>query len=135
MPSKITVCITRSTDVTKIFLLLIAVAAVIMIAGCIRKAPAPVKPRSVIIDVRTPAEQQETGYIMGAVLIEHTAIADEIKKAVPDTRTPIVLYCRSGRRAETAKGSLNSLGYKDVTNLGGLEDAAKALSIPVVKVK
>ncbi len=120
---------------TKIFLLLIAVAAVVMIAGCIRKAPTFVKPRSVIIDVRTPAEQQETGYIMGAVLIEHTAIADEIKKAVPDTRTPIVLYCRSGRRAGMAKSALNSIGYKDVTNLGGLEDAAKALSIPVVKVK
>ena len=120
---------------TRIMSLISIAAAVAAAAGCTHKAPTPVKPRTVIIDVRTQDEQQETGYIMGAMLIEHTAIHTEIKNSVPDTRTPIILYCRSGRRAEMAKSTLNSLGYKDVVNLGALENAAKELSIPVVKVK
>lgn len=119
----------------RILLLTAAFALIAILAGCVRKVQSYVKPRSVIIDVRTPAEQQETGYIMGALLIEHSSIHTEIKNAVPDTRTPLVLYCRSGRRAEMAKNTLNSIGYKDVVNLGSLENASKTLNIPVVKVK
>jgi phage shock protein E len=110
-------------------------SAALFSGGCASKDASLVKPRQVVIDVRTPAEQQETGYIMGALLMEHTTIHTEIKKAVPDTATPIAVYCRSGRRAEMAKSTLNSIGYSDVTNLGGLEEAAKTLSAPVVKLK
>ena len=69
---------------TRILSLISIAAAVAAAAGCTHKAPSPVKPRTVIIDVRTQDEQQETGYIMGAMLIEHTAIHTEIKNSVPD---------------------------------------------------
>ena len=119
----------------KVLFLTVILTLVTILGGCMQKNTSLVKPRQVIIDVRTPAEQQESGYIMGALLLEHTIINEEIKKAVPDTNTPIALYCRSGRRADMAKQTLNSIGYNDVVNLGGLEDAAKTLGIPVVKVK
>jgi phage shock protein E len=34
----------------------------------------------------------------------------------------IILYCRSGGRAGSAKQMLESAGYKKVTNAGGLTD-------------
>ena len=45
----------------------------------------------------------------------------------------IYLYCRSGRRSQIAKGTLDKLGYKDVVNLGALEDAAKAMKLKIIK--
>ena len=90
---------------------------------------------TVIIDVRTPAEQQQTGYIAGAVGIIHTEIHTYIKKIAPDKRTPLAVYCRSGRRSAMASEVLRKLGYGNVTDLGGFEDARRKLSLPTVKVK
>ena len=119
----------------KILLSALALSLIAVSGCCAKKSASFVKPRQVLIDVRTPAEQQETGYIMGAILLEHTTIHTEIKKAVPDTATPIALYCRSGGRAKMAKSTLNALGYRDVVNLGGMQEAAKNLGAPVVKIK
>lgn len=35
---------------------------------------------------------------------------------------PIVVYCRSGRRASKAEETLKSKGYKTVLNAGGFDD-------------
>jgi len=45
----------------------------------------------------------------------------------------IYVYCRSGRRSQIAKGTLEKMGYKDVRNLGSLEDAAKTMKLKIVK--
>jgi phage shock protein E len=37
--------------------------------------------------------------------------------------TPIYLYCAVGGRAEKARQSLQALGYTNVTNVGGLDNA------------
>jgi rhodanese-related sulfurtransferase len=37
------------------------------------------------------------------------------------------VYCRTGHRSHLAKEALKKLGYKDVVDLGPLEDAAKIL--------
>ena len=74
-----------------------------------------------MIDVRT-LEEFESGHIEDSSNIEWqeiSSITDTINK---DQK--IYLYCRSGRRSQNATNILIDLGYKDVTNLGGIKDAA-----------
>jgi len=74
-----------------------------------------------VIDVRT-LEEFESGHIEDSSNIEWqeiSSITDNINK---DQK--IYLYCRSGRRSQNATDILIDLGYKDVTNLGGIKDAA-----------
>ena len=86
----------------------------------------------ILIDTRTP-EEYAAGHLRGAVLIPHNRILAEIEANAPDHSAKIVLYCRSGRRAETARGVLMAEGYSDVENLGGLEDAAAKLHLEIVR--
>ncbi len=80
---------------------------------------------AVLLDVRSPEEFAE-GHVDGAVNIPHTDVqsrAAEIEALTGGNKDkPIVVYCRSGRRAETAKQTLGGLGYGRVTNLGGVDD-------------
>lgn len=76
----------------------------------------------VIIDVRTPAEY-DAGHVAGAVLIPHEQIGERIAAVVADKGTPIALYCASGRRAGIAQQTLHAMGYTNVENVGGLDQA------------
>ncbi len=40
---------------------------------------------------------------------------------------PVIVFCRSGRRAGKAKEMLEQKGYTNVLNAGGLTDLTKAL--------
>jgi len=115
------------------------------LCGCGSQAPAPIGPASeqsdavgtglgsttVLLDVRS-AEEYASGHLKGAVNIPHDRILELIGTAASDKSTPIILYCRSGRRADTALNALKSAGYEDVVNYGGLEDAGARLDLPVV---
>lgn len=94
-----------------------------------------VPPSEILIDVRTPEERKEYGYISGSVCVVHTEIHTQIGEIVPDKSTPVGVYCRSGRRSAMAADVLKQIGYKNVTDYGGFEQAQKKLSLPVVKVK
>lgn len=75
----------------------------------------------IVIDVRTP-EEFNAGHIEESSNVEWeiiSSIIDEVKK---DQK--IYLYCRSGRRSQKATDILIDLGYEDVTNLGGIKEAA-----------
>lgn len=78
-----------------------------------------------LLDVRTPAEFAER-HVEGAVNIpveEIAARVSEVEKlAGGDKNKPIVVYCKSGRRAAQAKKALMEAGFLQVTNLGGLSD-------------
>lgn len=89
-----------------------------------------VKP--LIIDVRTEAEWND-GHIEGAILIPYELIGERIGAATKDKSKRIYVYCRSGRRSKIAKENLEKLQYKDVINLGPLEDAAKTMKLKIVK--
>lgn len=81
------------------------------------------------IDVRS-AEEYHTARVSGAVNIPYTEIAGRIGEVTEDKDALIYVYCRSGRRSGIAKDTLESAGFTNVTNLGGLQDAqAKALEI------
>jgi len=80
---------------------------------------------ALLLDVRT-REEFEKGHLGGAVLVPHTELEgrlDEVAKQVDGKSShPIVVYCRSGKRAGTAKEILLKAGYTQVTNLGGMSD-------------
>jgi phage shock protein E len=88
--------------------------------------------KTLIIDVRTEAEWNE-GHIEGAILIPYELIGERIGAATNDKSRRIYVYCRSGRRSQIAKGNLEKLGYKDVVNLGSLQDAAKTMKRKIIK--
>ena len=84
----------------------------------------PEKAKGVWIDVRS-AEEFNAGHLQDAVNIPHDQILARIQAVSPDKNAPVNLYCRSGRRAETALTELKNAGYTNVTNHGGYEDLVK----------
>ena len=86
----------------------------------------------IIIDVRTEAEWNN-GHLKGAILIPYQLIGERIGTVVKDKSKWIYVYCRTGRRAKIAKETLEKMGYKNVVNLGSLEDAAKTMKQEIVK--
>lgn len=78
------------------------------------------------IDVRSAGEFNG-GNIAGAHNIPHTEIIDGVAKLNLDKDAEILLYCRSGRRAGFALEQLNKLGYTNVKNIGGFNDAQNYL--------
>jgi phage shock protein E len=74
-----------------------------------------------VIDVRTVAEFKD-GHHPDAVHLPHTTILDGKGFDTLDKTNPVVLYCRSGGRAEQAKNYLAAQGFSNVKNLGGIND-------------
>lgn len=89
-----------------------------------QSAVQPEKAKGVWIDVRS-AEEFNAGHLQDAVNIPHDQILARIQAVSPDKKAPVNLYCRSGRRAETALTELKNAGYTNVTNHGGYEDLVK----------
>ena len=89
-----------------------------------QSAVQPEKAKGIWIDVRS-AEEFNAGHLQDAVNIPHDQILARIQAVSPDKNAPVNLYCRSGRRAETALTELKNAGYTNVTNHGGYEDLVK----------
>ena len=81
---------------------------------------------AVLLDVRQ-ADEFNAGHIDGAVLVPHDTIAEKIGAVVPDKNIPVYVYCRSGRRSAIAVEAMEKLGYTDLTDLGGMDEAKKRL--------
>tara|TARA_B100000530_G_scaffold119507_1_gene74461 strand:- start:70 stop:381 length:312 start_codon:yes stop_codon:yes gene_type:complete len=79
----------------------------------------------IIIDVRTPQEF-ESGHVESAINIEWQDIALVENSTNKDIR--IFLYCRSGNRSQKATDILIDIGYKDVINLGSVNEASEFLN-------
>ena len=75
----------------------------------------------IVIDVRT-SQEFKAGHIEDSSNVEWEVISSIIDEVKKDQQ--IYLYCRSGRRSQNATNILIDLGYEDVTNLGGIKDAA-----------
>lgn len=88
-------------------------------------------PAARLIDVRTPAEFTE-GHVQGAVNIDVSADDFGSRIATLDKETPYSIYCRSGNRSAVAAEIMRNAGFVNVVDLGSVEDAAKALALPVV---
>ena len=85
---------------------------------------------SIIIDVRTPQEF-ESGHVESAINIEWQDIALVENSTNKDNR--IFLYCRSGNRSQKATDILIDIGYKDVINLGSVNEASEFLNKKITR--
>lgn len=79
----------------------------------------PDSDKALLIDVRSAAEYK-SGRLNGALNIPRDRIAHEIPFIAPEKSHPIILYCRSGKRAALAEEALTGLGYDNVFNLNEL---------------
>lgn len=79
----------------------------------------------IIIDVRTKGEY-ERGHIEGALLHD---IMDMMQGVYPDLPKDekIVLYCESGNRSMMAKNFMESAGYTNVIDGGGMDELQRNL--------
>ena len=70
----------------------------------------------VVIDVREPKEFQ-SGHVGGAFNIPPSQLmqgAPQLSDIPKDSN--IIVYCRTGSRSKVAMNTLNTLGYKNITN-------------------
>ena len=73
-----------------------------------------------LLDVREEAEYI-TGHAVGAELLPVDEINRESAAAViPSANSPVMVYCRSGRRSARAAHVLEELGYREIYDMGGL---------------
>ena len=85
------------------------------------------QPNAVLIDVRT-SKEFAAGALPDALHIPHFRIAEGIAAVAPDKDTPIVVYCRSGRRSSIAQERRLEMGYRQVINAGGYQDFGERLA-------
>ncbi|MCL2398299.1 MAG: rhodanese-like domain-containing protein [Defluviitaleaceae bacterium] len=71
-----------------------------------------------LIDVRTSSEYQR-GHIANSINIPLSNIRD-ILRIAPDKNTLISVCCKSGMRSAQARDILLSMGYRNVTDIGGI---------------
>ena len=78
-----------------------------------------------VIDVRSDQEWQQ-GHAHGALHIPLAELPRRLPHEVPARDTPILFYCRTGRRAHQAATVAQELGYSTVYYLrdGSYEDLA-----------
>lgn len=73
-----------------------------------------------ILDVREE-EEYVTGHAEGAVLFPVDEInEDSAGEVIPSKDTPLLVYCRSGKRSDMAVCTLCRLGYRRIYNIGSL---------------
>lgn len=73
----------------------------------------------ILLDVRTQ-EEYDGGHIKDSVLIPVDKLKGGAENKLKDKEAVIFVYCRSGNRSTTAANILVELGYKNVYNLGGI---------------
>src|SRR5262245_18829575 len=74
--------------------------------------------RFTLIDVREDSEWAN-GHIPGALHLGKGVIERDIEAKVPDTATPLVLYCGGGQRSALAVDALQKMGYTNVISMDG----------------
>lgn len=84
---------------------------------------------ALILDVRTQGEFS-SGHIPGAVNIPHDELASRLSELESESDRPLVVYCRSGKRAGLASSVLLEAGYTNVLHLEGDMNAWQANGRP-----
>ena len=83
-----------------------------------------------VLDVRSAAEFND-GHIAGAINVPHLEIDSHIQQ-LKAIKKPLVVHCRSGRRAITAEASLAKHGITNFVHLDGDIKGWKANNLPLV---
>lgn len=123
---------TLSARLVTVFAAIVAIFSLTLsLSGCSSQS-VDMNTVTAVIDVRTPAEFAE-GHLDGAVNIswEDPTFADQV--ASLDKNGVYVLYCRSGNRAGQALEAMKSMGFANLTNAGGVDEASALTGISVVQ--
>lgn len=88
----------------------------------------------ILLDVRT-VEEFEEAHIPKALNIPHKELAQRLAELSGAKNTQIVIYCRSGRRAEVAKQVLVKAGFNHLDHLSGDFNEWTSNSLPTTKGK
>lgn len=72
----------------------------------------------IVLDVRT-AEEYASGHLPDAINIDVTAADFESKLAELDPGTTYAVYCKTGRRSQTALATMSDAGFTSVADLAG----------------
>ena len=77
---------------------------------------------AILVDVRTK-DEFNSGYIENSLNIDYLSNDFYENAKMLDKNTPIILYCRSGKRSSMSANKLAKLGFKEIYNLeGGILD-------------
>src|SRR5262245_3517548 len=87
-----------------------------------------------MIDVRTPAEFA-SGHISGSYNVPLPDLPEHRKELTATAAGPVVLICRSGRRADTASHHRHGAALDDVHVLAGGVQAWEASGGPLVRLE
>jgi rhodanese-related sulfurtransferase len=68
-----------------------------------------------VVDVRTP-EEFSAGHVPGALNIPHDQMASRHGEIGPPS-TPVLVYCKSGRRTEIATRTLREKGFSAIYDM------------------
>ena len=71
------------------------------------------------VDVREP-DEFAVGHIPGAKLLPLGDVLTRAEEVMPDKNAQWLIYCRTGRRSADAVQKLESLGYTNLRDLGGI---------------
>jgi rhodanese-related sulfurtransferase len=71
-----------------------------------------------LVDVREDSEWA-ADHLPGAIHLGKGVIERDIEKTIPDTGTPIILYCGGGFRSALAADNLQKMGYTNVISMDG----------------
>lgn len=74
----------------------------------------------ILIDVRTP-EEFEQSHVENSINIPMNTILYEIENQIKNKEQLIFLICRTGRRTKTSAILMQSKGYTNVYDIGGVE--------------
>ncbi len=108
----------------------IALATCIFALAAAAAGPAAIEPKALVeriawadqslfvLDVRTPAEYA-AGHLPGAVNIPHGELAARIAELSGARDRDIVVYCRTGVRAQEALDVLGAAGFRRLFRLKG----------------
>ena len=82
-----------------------------------------------ILDVHS-AEEFAEGHVPGALNVPHSEIASRLA-TLGSIQKPVLVYCRSGRRAGIALEALTELGFEQLYHLDGDMQVWQSESLPI----
>ncbi len=133
----------RSRNIIKYLITMAFVAFALILVGCSApssKADSALEVEqetpggfgeNTIIDVRT-AEEFAAGHLEGALNLDIQSVDFTQRIAQLDPAESYVVYCRSGNRSGQAITQMRSVGFTDLVNGGGLQEAANLTGLPIV---
>ncbi|WP_415226732.1 rhodanese-like domain-containing protein [Psychromonas sp.] len=121
---------------------MIRIAALLLFSVCAQAKITQIEPQVLlnkidnqqtlaILDVRSEQEFLES-HIQGAINIPYDQLVQNKERIAQYKTQPLVIYCRSGRRAHIAYQTLQGLGFNQLMDLKGHINLWQKLDFPLV---